>query len=408
MAASFDDLLGEMTREQVLADLIEIAKATGLDVSAFEPGEKIWMVMVIFAEWIAQAWNRLILPALKSRFLAYAYGRWLDLLAWTQYNRIRFAQTFAGGTLTVENRGPTPTTIKPRSIRVRCTTTGKTYRNASGGFLGAYVGGGGYPTIDLAFVADEAGAASSVPVGGIPGYPTKPTAAPVAGLYVQANTSAWLGTELEPDERLKERCRTASAALSPGGPVLAYTAAALDPRGTWERSSLPVPADCPTVVAIARARFVPGGNATGAVYLATDSGPAAGDDVTEGTDVFWANAVIQLLVVPGGITVTVQRATEKNLTWGTITLYVRRGARVTAAEAVATATANLVTWLATYPIGGISKIPGSSGHLYAEHVLAELQRGPGVFGCDAPGIVDVTLAVSEVVTAGYTIQALIR
>lgn len=406
------DALQDLRKEDVIEDLIEIAKAVGLDVTSWEPGEKIYAFLVVFAEWICRIWNKLLVPALRSRFIEYAYDEWLDILGWTAFNRYRFKKTFAGGPLIIENRGPSPVTITVRSIRVK-NGDGKTFSNVTtgSGTLAAYSGTGAYPTITLTFKADEAGTGSNTPIGGIAAYPTVPVAAPAAGVYAQSNVGAWLASDREGDDAYKERLGTATAPLSPAGPKAAYLAVARDPRGTYERANIgDVPEDWPETVNINRARPIEFNNSLVHVYLAGSNGPAEGTDTTAGTDVFYANAAIQLFVVPAGVTALVSPAVAKAINYGTITLYVSRESRVTAAEAVATAAANLATYFGTsaMPIGGLSKNPGGQGYVFIDHVRSIAQRGAGVFTVTFSGTnADVPLEKYEVPVPTYSLQAII-
>ena len=407
MAPPFPDLVRDLTREEIRDDLIQLAQDAGLDITTWEPGEPIWALIDVFSNWIARVWNMLVVPALRSRFLEYATGKWLDILAWTAYNRIRLQKTTASGSLVVENRGPTFVSITPGTIRVK-NTDNKTFRNVTGGTIAAFTGGGTYPTTSspLVFVADEAGTESSTPIGGII---TTPIMSPAAGVRVQTNTAAWIGTDLETDPLLKERCNTATAPLSPAGPIAAYLAVARDPKGTLERAELPTEG-YPETVAITRANVIELNGSLVHVYLASSSGPAAGSDISAGTDIFFANSVIQLLVVPAGVTALVAPALALPIDYGTITLYVRRASRVTEAEAVAAATSSFAEFFSTLPIGGVSKTPNGQGYVFADHVKAVLQAGAGVFTVTLQhfNATDITIEKYEVAVPTYTlIQAII-
>lgn len=404
MAKPFDDLLADITREAVRDELIALAATAGLDVSTWEPGEPIWAVIDVFSNWFAATWNALVAPALRSRFLAYATGRWLSLLAWSGYNRIRLGQTFAGGSLTIENVGPNYVAINAGALRVK-NGDGKTFRNVNATSVSAYTGGT-VPSTTAMFVADEPGTASSTPIGGIV---TAPVMSPAAGVRVVSNTAAWLGADEESDDGLRTRCETASAAMSPAGPRAAYLAAARDPMGTMERAGLPT-TGYPETVNITRATLIEYNGSFVSVVLASPSGAASGTDVTVGTDVFYANAVIQTLVAPAGVNVVVGPATNKAINYGTITLHVRRDSLVTAAEAVAFATAKMNEHFATMPIGGLSKMTGGSGYVWLDHVSAVLQSGPGVFtiGLDYSATYDdVALQKYEVAVPSFTLQAVL-
>src|SRR5690348_6819197 len=99
MAISIKDLVKDLSREDILGDFLEVAKALGLATTAWQPGEPIRLLLTVIADVLASLWNGPIVKSIRAGFLDYAEGDWLTLLAWTDYNLFRRDATYATGTL---------------------------------------------------------------------------------------------------------------------------------------------------------------------------------------------------------------------------------------------------------------------------------------------------------------------
>lgn len=398
MAVAISDLLKDLTREEVLEDLLTVAAALGLSTSAWQPGEPVWVLLTTIADQLAKLWNTVIVRAIRAGFLDYAEGSWLTLLAWTMYGVYRKEATFATGLITIENRSGGFYPLVGGEIRV-VNATGQTFKNVTGGTLSPWVGSGPYPTLTMTFQADEAGSASSTPIGGILAYPNAPPTA-FAGIYALPNTAALGGGAVEDDDDLKARCRLSTGPLSPAGAKSAYAAVALStlrPDGSY--------IDC------TRVKVLDSGYGAADVYLASPIGATPGNNILLNSDAYLANIAIQDKVVPAGFSVTVVGATETPVGVA-VTLYVDRGSNVPASEAIAAAGAALDLYFRKLPIGGYTTVAGaSSGFVFRESLVAVATKSnAGIFRADVlinGGIGDAALFSSDVAVPTITVSAIV-
>lgn len=406
---ALSDLLKELTPEDLYEDFVEIAKALGLSTTAWQPGEPIRGFASTFSRWVSPLWNTQVLPALKALFLDYAEGDWLTLGAWVFYGVKKKAATFATGPkLTVENQAGGFWTINPGDIRFE-NANGKTFANIDGGTLAAWNGVDPFPTVELTFVADEAGSDSDTPPGGVPAYPSAPLQSPGEGIYLRTNTAELVGQDEETADELRQRCRDSAGPLSPAGPPDAYRFVALStrriPEDDPEPQRLLIGKDGDTAVNVNRALVYTQGPGVAAVRLASPSGAAAGDPVTEGSDVYLVNQAIQLLVVPVGFAADVQAADEQTATIA-LHLLVRRDANLTTAAAIAAAENAVLAFFRTFPIGG-RKLPATS----TRYIVMEEVRGiaqaaaPGIFKVTSTPSPDIAIPLTSVAVPDLTITA---
>jgi uncharacterized phage protein gp47/JayE len=413
MAVALSDLIKDLDRKDVLDAFVQVAKALGLSTTAWQTGEPIYDLLTIFADQIANLWNAFIVKAIRAVFLDYAEGDWLTLFAGTFYETWRNEATFATGTLVIENRSASFYNLSAGDITFQ-NSNGKTFKSVTAVTLPPWSGTGPYPTATISVQADEAGTASNTPINDLAGYPTPPLSAP-AGVYVytdgggNTNTEAFLGSDEESDDALRQRARLFVTTLSPAPPKSAYESVALSVHVGANGPLLPEDAGYSSAppVNINRVRVLEPGGGVVNVYLASPSGAAAGDTSTAGSDVYVANAAIQDRVVPAGISANVAAATEHAIAYGTITVYVDRATLVTATEAQADATAALTAYFQTLPIGGLRKAPGADGYVWANDVAAAaINSNKGIFAADVL-VGDVLLASSEVAVPTFTVNAVL-
>ena len=422
MALALSDLLKPLDKTAVLTDLYAIGQALGLTTTAWQPGEPVPVVLATVVGWaVDKLWNPIVVPALSAPFLDYNGGNWLSLEAWSRYFRPRILSTFATGPVTLENRGSFTGTLAVGQVRIKSGPSGKTYTNTTAGTLTPWAGlPAAYPTVTLTFEADTSGSASNAQPGDIAAYPTPLVTGP-ANVFAQANGPPLLGSDQEPDDRLKTRCRDAAAELSSSGPRAALEGIALDPLGAFTRRGFPLPTTWGTVSpTITRVRIVDTGAATATVYLASDTGPAAGTASTPGTDVYKASVALLLFGGAAGVTLTTAPANANTINFGTITLYIDSAANVSAADAVTGGNLALAYWLSRLAIGGSRKTGGGTGYLFANQVADAVgtwqqplpDGSGGVYFPKIPGLltVDLTLAdtalgAGDVVVASWTLQA---
>ncbi len=389
MAIKISDLVTPLDKGAVLADIYDLLGLFGLTTTALQPGEPIPVVLDSVVAWaVDDIWNPFVVSALRAPFLDYATGDWLTLVAALVYNRPRIPAQAGTAIVGVENRSAVSglVTINPGTLRFRNKNSGKTYSNTTVATVAQWTGAGPYPTATpvMTFEADEVGTGSNAQPGEIDPFPSVPVTSPSVGLYevpiAPAVTSPlFLGSDEELDANLVVRCRAAVGELTPGSPGLAYQSVARDPIGAFTRRQMIPPASWgPAPPAISRVRVVEPGGGIVDVYLASSSGPAGGDAMTPDTDVFKANVALQLFCVPPGAVCFVQAATPLNLALGTITLDVAAESNVTAADAIATATAAIDAFFSTLPIGGARNIGSPQGYVFFAKVIGTLVQGNGV------------------------------
>ncbi|XXY23360.1 baseplate J/gp47 family protein [Sorangium sp. So ce216] len=411
MPTPLDDLLSDLTPEDIFGDFLAIAKALGLSTTAWQPGEPIRGFTSVFARWVSPLWNGQVLPALRAWYLEKSSGDWLTLVAWALYKVYRKRATFASGpAITVENQEGGFWEINPGDIRFE--VDGRTYTNIDGGTLPAWTGTGAFPVLDLLFVADEVGTDSDLDLGDVPAYPVAPLLAPGAGIYLRAGSGMLLGQDEEEDDDLKERCRLSTGPLSPAGPRAAYQYVALSTRRpaageavTIERLLVSEAGDIGVNVNRALVRNLGGGVID--VRLASPSGAASGNIGTAGTDVYLVNQAVQLLVVPMGLTANVASADEEPLAIS-LEIDVLRSSNVTAAAAVAAAVNAVNDFFRRFPIGGRKLASGTTRYVIMSEVRAIAKAAsPGIYRVqsDPPGdhVIAVTDVVAPTVTATATI-----
>jgi hypothetical protein len=390
MAIALSDLVKDLERKEVLEDFIAVGKALGLSTSGWQPGEPIYDLLTIFADQIASLWNNVLVKAIRAAFLDYASGLWLTFFAGTFYETWRQQKTFATGDLILENRSAFFYTVNPGNVRIN-NSNAKGFANVTGGFLLPWDGISAYPTLTISMQADEEGADSNTAIGDILPFPTVPLSAP-AGVYAQTNATAWLGSDEETDAALKVRARLSTGPLSPASPRSAYESIALSTRVT--AAGVPLTPrdegyDTATAVNVNRVKVREPGGGIVLVYLASPAGAASGDNVTDGTDVFYVNALIQKKVVPAGLLCTVSSATEHAINLGVVTVYVDRDSLVTADEANAAVTDAVTVFFETLPIGGQRTVPGGQGWVFIDEIKAKASES-------LEGIYKVEIAVADV------------
>lgn len=464
MAVSINDLLAPLVKKDVLADLYTLlGQLIGYPL-ALQDGEPVPAILdATVGLFVDSFWNPTVLPALRAVYLDYSSGDWLSLIAWLVYNRPRIQAQAATGSLVVENHAAIfAGVIAVGAIRVKNTTTGKTYTNTTSGAVAAYVAGT-FPVppaalnawqVVLNFEADEAGSGSNSDPSLSP-ISTTPVSAP-SGIYVQTNAAPFLGSDGESDPNLVSRARLAVQSRSSGGPRGAYVDAAKDPVTAFTSRNLPAPASWGAAApAILRVKVQePAGSIpwspnvvfdtigatrtnAGKLYSVKTPGTAAsaggpsttGQDITDGTvhwqyigqvavwcasasgasggtsadvnsDVGKANVAIQMFVAPPGVLCTVAPAIEQPFDLGVITIDVSAESRVTSDEATATAATSLAAFFSTLPIGGAKNVADPTrGYVYYTKVAGVITSGPGV--------VDVTFSLLSPVDTVVSTNAVV-
>lgn len=381
MAIPIEDLVSDLTQDEIYDALVALARAAGIPATALARTEPLSQLLDKLSEWFALLWNNTIVKAIRAGFLEYAEGDWLTLLAWVAYGVYRKTATFASiDQLVLENRAGGAYVFAPGDIRVK-NAADKTFVNVTGGGLASWTGTGPYPTVKLDFQADEAGSASNTPSGGI----QADLVLGPAGVYALPNDDPAFGEDRELDPALRQRCRESTGPLSPGGVEASITALCKSAKR----------ADG-SFVDITRVRVVEPGGGEVYVYLAGASGAASGNTASEGTDIYIANQAVQVYAAKIGITVYLEPCIELPYT-AAITLVVDRASNLSSTDASTAARAAVEGFVQALPIGGHRLEENGQGYLVASEVAAKAsESAEGIISAELVGG-NLAVAINEVV-----------
>lgn len=383
MIFSVDQLLTPLTiaeaRETTYAILVQL----GVPTTGWRAGAVVRFVVALVAI-LMVALSRIIVTIGKSGLLEHAEADWLTLHSKDTYGVERIGETFATGTVTLENTAGGVYNPAADEIIIQCAVTKKTYR------LAAFALGAGTeisPTrTDVAVVAVEAGTASNVPPNAAFTFVT-----PLSGVTVSEST-AIIGNDAETDDALRTRDGESLDALSPNGPAGAYLAVA----------KLAKRADG-TNVGVTRAK-VSAPSSSGEVTVTVASASGAISDIGSPSDLDCVNDAIQGVdriggCVPHGVTATVVSAVAHPMTI-TVDLYVYTTDGRTVADLETAAEAILSAWVPTRDIGG-----DKGGKVYLSAIRAKaMSVSPHCYqGVVTLPIADETIAANEVPTVGSVI-----
>jgi phage-related baseplate assembly protein len=320
MAVSLASLLLQETKAMLYATALDVAEDLGLPVSSWAPGDPT-RSLYHFLSTTLSTLETIVAGYVSSGFLDEATGDWLKLLAKQVFDVDYVEATFATTTETLTNAGGGVYEIEAGDVTVKNSTTGKTYRNTTGGTLS------GLSTLDVTVVADEAGSESSAAVGEIDEMVT--TFLGVTCL----NADAAVGVDEEEAASIRTRCRDKLGALSPNGPADAYSyvARTAELTGTSGITRVRVYAESDT------------GDVT--VYLAGPAGGVSSDDrdLAEDAIIEWAT--------PLCITPTVLAATDVTIAV-TYTVWLYQAVGEVEADVEEAIEAALEEMFSERPIGG--------------------------------------------------------
>ena len=377
MSLSIDELTKPLTEDQVLERLLTIIEDLGLPARSWRKGGVARTILRAVARTYA-GFTELMAAAIKSGFLETADGAWLRLLAKFVYGVDFIPATFATGTLQFTNAGggiygP----FQPGEVRALwpiSATENKAYTNTE-----IFTLNPGDVKL-VAFQAVELGSASSAPPGDIDTLETT-----MLGVTV-TNLEAFVGTDDEADEDLRQRCKDKLAALSFNGPRGAYAYAVRSAKRTDG-----------SAVDVNRLQVSPS-SSTGIVnvWVASSSGAPIPSDL-----VFIADS-IERIARPDSVTVNVYAATEVALS-KSLTVWAKKTDGLSDTDLASIVDAALIAMTRTYPIGGIKKPPSVQGYLYATTIEGTAKGAhPAIFAVDGVGA-DLPLADGQVATLATTI-----
>lgn len=372
MALSLASLLIQETKEQIYAYALGVAESLGLPVSSWQAGDPTRSLYHVESRLLATL-EAVVVGYIKSGFLDYAEGDWLDIVAEQFFGVIVPDATYAATSVTLTNTGGGFYTIEPGDLTFKNPTTEKTYRNTSGGILASGPG----TTLTIAVEADEPGSESSAGATEISEL--------VTGLLgvTCTNATAAVGVDKQDPAVTKQQCRDKLGSLSPNGPKEAYSYVARNFELTGTR-------------AVTRVRVYSASD-TGdvTVYLA---GPGGG---SLEPDRALVEAAIARWCTPLCITPSVYSATNVTVPIS-YQLWIYESVNKTALEVQADVSRALQQMFATRPIGGDIVPPALTGALY-QSLIESTIRGvyPQAFRVVvATPATDVALANGDVAVLG--------
>jgi uncharacterized phage protein gp47/JayE len=362
-------LLIKQTKQEIFDFGIGIARSLGLPVTSWRPGDPTLSLLQLESVLLSTL-EDVVAGYVGSAYLDTATGIWLDVLAEQVFGLIVPTATYASTSVTLTNAGGGVYTIAVGAVTFRNTTTGKTYRNTTGGTLN------GLSSLTVTVAAEEAGSASSAAPAEI---------ALVTGLLgvTASNATAAVGTDKQAESVTRQQCRDKLGALSPNGPIDAYRYVARNSALTG-------------TTGITRVRVF-GNSTTGQVqvYLAGPSGAISSPDRTlvEAAIAKWATPICITPVVSSAVNVVVPV---------TYTLWVYSSVNKTSAQIQTEIATALGSLFASRDIGGDIIAPALTGALYKSLVESTI-RGlyPQAFRVTVSlPAADVALANNEVAVLG--------
>lgn len=371
---SFSDLISPVTLANWKAAIVSTASLVGLQTENWAEGGYTRTLVALFAKLYTTAGDVVRIIA-ASGFLDFAEGKWLTLLAKQVFNVDRVEATYASApnAITLTNGGGGLYVFAAGDVVVANTSTGKTYRNTSGGTLNPGIG----QTLLLDLAAEAPGSGSNALVGAIAVMVTT-----FLGVTC-SNDVALVGLDEESDPDLRQRCRDSLALLALGGIKRAYEFIAKSAKQTDG-----------TPIGVTRVRVMPApGDGTLTVYIAGASGAIGGLDV----------AVVQsdfdTKVTPYGFTAAAVSAANVSIS-APATIWIPASLGLTNAEAQAAVLAALETYVNTLPIGGVVISP-SAGKVYWRALLAVVANAiPGTLKAQLTSELDLPISDNEVPVFG--------
>ncbi len=374
---SLEDLFTTSTRDEVLAELLDIGTTLELPTTSWRVGGVTRIILKIVSQKFSDLISVMVLIA-KGGLLDYATKGWLTLLARSVYNVERRLSSAATGELTLTNSSEVLVTYAAGEVHFGNAVTGRTYNNAED----INVAAGGTQTLDI--VADVPGAASSAGAGEI----TVMVSA-ISGVAC-SNAASVVGLDEETDPELRQTCREKLAALSPNGPQDAYAYFA-------KRA---VRADGSSIGVTRVQTYANSPSSYVRVYVATASGGVTGTVGDVSTDLGAVDYTIQTKVVPTGTTAEIFTAAAHPIIWP-ITVYLSRLNTRTPTEVKQAVLDLLTSYYPTTPIGGFDI--GAGGRIFVAAIIGQVFRADeNIVEVTIPAA-DEVLTENEVATSGNVI-----
>lgn len=355
MALPIDELIEPLSKDQIEGTIYDLLAAVGVSTTNWKRGGFLRTTIAIVAAIIAGL-TTLVAAAIRGTILEYATGVWLTVLAYFVYGVTRIEATFAEGEVTLTNAGGGEYLLGPGELVLKNSTTGKAYKNLERIEL---IGVG---SVTARVRAAEAGSASSADPGDVDDFVT-----PLLEVTV-TNSSPLVGLDAQGDVDLRADCALARSALSPFGAKDAYAYFA---RRTVKGQ--PLARGDGTAIGVTRTQVVVEAPGEITVYVATASGDVSGDVDTPGDDLYIVDQNIKLRATPWGVTETTANAIGVDIT-PHYTVYADKAFGASADEIEDVINAALVSFFATFPLGGATIDGGTTYWCFLSQIRGLIQR----------------------------------
>lgn len=375
-----DVLVKPVTSDDVFEGLLNALEAVEIPARSWKEGGVARSILGVVAEFGAMGAS-VVTSCVAGGFLNFATGRYLTAHAEDVYGVERISSTAATGEVTLSNTSGASYSVGANELVVRSSNTFARFRVTEAFVLSS--GSEATPTtITVDVSAIEPGADSSVAPAEIDELET-----PLAGVSV-TNESSLVGRDEESDDDLRTRCLAKKGTWSPFGP-----------RDAYEYAALTATLDGGAPTSITRVS-VSRESSTGRVIVicATPSGGAVSEELQAVRD------SIETYARPDSVTCQVFGASPVATTH-TIKVWCRGG---TVSLIESRVQAALAAFYSTYPIGGIAKVDGGQGYLYADAIEAAIiGASPEIFDVDDVGD-DIELDFDQVAVNTTTLDVRIR
>ncbi len=345
---SFDDLTKPVTKEEFETAIYDVLAAVGVTTTTWLVGSVVRTIVTAVAI-VAASISLLVAELTKAGFLDLTTGRWLELVALHVYGVTKQTDSFATGTMVVDNTSGNLYSGAAGGLTFLNPTTGKTYRNTQAFSVSPNSTG-----TEIPIKAVEAGSASTSPPNTITQLES-----PLTGVTV-TNPDAVVGEDAESDASLRAKCRAKLGSLSPNGAKDAYRFIAVTAKRT-DGSGLGI---------TRTSKPLHDGFGGVTVWVATASGGVTGDVNDPSTDLGRLFELLDEQVVPLPITLTLASATTKTLDI-TYDVWVTSSITATDAELQSDITDAITAYLAQQPIGG--NVAGVGGFIFLEILKAVIR-----------------------------------
>lgn len=322
---------------------------------------------------------------IQGFFLPTASGGGLKLLAQYMYGVTVPDATFASGPLTLTNTGGGLYTKAAGEVTTTNPDTGVTYTNSVGFSLSPS------STLDVAFTATVAGSGGNANPGTITQLVTS-----LIGVTV-TNATAFVGVDAPTDADIRLLCINKLGAMSVRGVRTAYAYAIQ--TATNAVTGAPVNVNRYSISADSHVGIV-------YIYIASPSGPVDPNDVTGVSD------NIEAIARPEAVSVVLNQATTVTYT-AALTAFVQAPTGVTASDVETAIGDAITTYIASYPIGGVTATDDANPvtnftGLFASGIYGAATEGAATLGAklfSIQGATDLALTSAQVATDSVTVTA---